>query len=232
MKKFIGILILLCSASLFAETFSFPYSQIPFGKSMEEVLAMCDGATIKEDEYGSIDFVSNYSLSLFSGSTYSMWGSGCYLATGVTKTYIITDAGWKNIEKIKLYFVSDFGKKNYTLMMVAKYQKKGDVDDRDIQYKTLRNTITKSLNITSYDFTESYNNIGFGRVTALCSKWNDSNKTSFLFVEDMGVWSNSTIKGPLIVYVNNNQVNKYMTAQKLYESDRQKKKESKVTSEF
>lgn len=232
MKKIISLLLLLCSASLFAETFSFPYSQIPFGKNMEEVLAMCDGATIEEDKYGKIDFVSNYSLSLFSGSTYSMRGMGCYLASDVTKTYIIKDSSWKNIEEIKLYFVSDFGKENFTLMMVAKYQKRGDVDDRDTQYKTLRNSITKSLNINSYDFTESYNNTGFGRVTALCSKWNDGNKTSFLFVEDMGIWSNSSLKGPLFVYVNNNQVNKYMTAQKLYEADRQRQKESQVTSEF
>lgn len=232
MKKIITLLLLLCSASIFAESFTFPYSQIPFGKSMEEVLAMCEGSTIKEDEYGKMDFVSNYSLSLFSGATYSMWGMGCYLASGISKVYKITNPDWKNIEEIKLYFVSDFGKENYTLMMVAKYQKRGEVDDRDTQYKTLRNSITKSLNVNSYDFTETYNNIGFGRVSALCSKWVESGKTSFLFVEDMGIWSNSSLKGPLFVYVSNSQINKYMSAQKLYEADRQKKKESQVTSEF
>mgnify|MGYP003320942059 CR=1 FL=1 len=100
MKKIITLFILLCSVSLFAESFTFPYSQIPFGKNIDEVLAMCEGSTIEEDKYGSMDFVSNYSLSLFSGATYSMWGMGCYLASGISKVYKVSNPDWKNIEEI------------------------------------------------------------------------------------------------------------------------------------
>lgn len=232
MKKLVGLILMVCSMELFAQSFSFPYSKIPFGKSMEEVLAMCEGAEITEDKDSKVDFIGNYSLSLLQGGIYTHWGMGAYLASDISKTYEIRDPKWENIQSIKLYFVADFEKTNYTLMMVAKYQKT-DSWDRDVVYKTMRDNISSSLKNTRYsEFAERYKNMGFGYVNAVGARWNSNSNTIYLFVDDLGFMSNSSLKGPLIIYSNDSQASKYMKAVKLYEDDRQKKKEASVKTEF
>lgn len=229
---FMSFFLFLFSGNVFSEAFKFNYSQIPFGKSMQEVLKLCDESEVEEDKDSKVEFIKNYSLSLLNGGIYSMWGMGAYLSSKVSKTYVVTNKDWDSIDKIILYFVSDFGKENYTLMMVAKYQKT-DSSDRDTYYQAMRNSISKSLNNYSCsEFSERYRSQSGYNVNSLGAKWTSSGNQIYLFVDDLGIMSSSWLKGPLIVYANNSQCSKYLNAVNAYEADKKKKTEESVTTEF
>lgn len=215
---------------------AFSYDKLPFGKDMQYVLSLCDGTDVKENSETNVYFIKDYSLSLLNGSTYSraLTGLGCYLLGDCTKSYTVTSEYWQNLSSMTLIFTKSYGKSDYTLMMVVKNQKCSD-NLIDGKYKTvfdaMKNSITKQVGINPKLFEENYVNEYFRKCYALCARWQPAEKNLYLFVDNSSALSESS-RGPIIVYTDNAQCQKYVNAEKNYSAERKRNEESNVKMDF
>jgi len=215
---------------------AFSYDKLPLGKDMQYVLSLCDGADIKENEETDVHFIKDYSLSLLNGSTYSrsLTGLGCYLLGDCTKSYKVTNEYWENLDSITLIFTKSYGKSDYTLMIVVKNQKRSNElssGKYESVFNAMKNSITKQVGTNPSQFEEDYTNEYFRKCYALCARWQPNGKNLYLFVDNSSIFSES-VRGPIIVYTDNAQCQKYMNAEKNYSAERKRKEESNVKMDF
>jgi hypothetical protein len=121
----------------------FKYSQIPFGKTEEEVFALLTEAKIKEDKNVSvIDFYSCRAIKkYFEDCVYTFLGNGGFLLTEVTKKYTIESESWENIESVDLYFTKKYNSEEpYSLFIVGKKMR-----SEDGNLKTVANNFNGSV---------------------------------------------------------------------------------------
>ena len=149
-NSFLDSILFSQETNLNSTPFTFKFGQIPFGKPMEEVLKLVEGASVKEDEDVDISFIGDYNLnSEFSGGMYSILGMGSYFTSSVTKLYKVEYDKWENINQIRLYFVKSFGKdkNDYTLFFVTKEQKSSGGDYKNV-YAGFKKSIIKILGVS------------------------------------------------------------------------------------
>ena len=227
------ILFSLVSLKAFSVPFSFPFEQIPFGKSVEEVLQLVEGADINENSDSiSVSFISEFSLSLLKGGLYSYFGMGTYLSEKCAKSITLTSPEWENLESIVLYFTNTYGKNDYTLMMVKKTQKRPDAKYDNV-YAGMKNSIIKSLNGQQpREFQERWatdqmryqGTYDYG----LIARWTVKSKDIYLLIHNDWI----SCGKPELVYVDQLQAAKYLSSTKEYETQKKKAEESKSTADF
>ncbi len=217
---------------------AFSYSKIPFGKNMDEIIALCKdkNVAIEENDRTDVFFIRDYNLSLFKGSLYShaLTTLGCYLLGDCTKSYTIKSEYWENLKSITLIFTKSYSKSDFTLMMVVKEQKRtDDLLEGKYQsvYNVMKNSISKQVGLKSFDFEETYINDYLKKCYALCSKWQLSDKQIYLFVDNSSVLHESS-RGPIIVYADDLQCQKYINTEKKYAQENKKKEEEKIKIDF
>lgn len=95
--------------------------EIPFGKTLDDVLKMYEGAEVTREKTPYIESIGNYALEMhFKGGLQKDDSGICFLPNIVQK-YTIKHKGWEDCDSMTLYFGA-FEKhaKDYTLFMVKR----------------------------------------------------------------------------------------------------------------
>lgn len=214
------------------EPFTFTYGKIPFGKGIDEVLKLVEGASVELDKNVSASFISEYGLEQFDMGIYTWMGMNSYLNNSLAKSYTVRYDGWENISQIELFFTRSFEVEDYTLIMVNKTQKMS-VGAYENIYNGLKKTIINALgNIKPTEFTVKWqdsdmkmNNTYLPGIVGL---WKTQSQNVFLLVRK----NIFNAAHPTIVYVSVSGWSKYLSACKKYEAEKKKKEEDSIKADF
>jgi len=97
------------------------FGEIPFGKTLDEVLGMYAGSEVDRKETPYIESIGNYVVEKYFEGGLKRDNSGICLLPDIVQKYSVKNTDWKNCDSLTLYFGA-FEKKaaKYTLFMVKK----------------------------------------------------------------------------------------------------------------
>lgn len=245
MKRTLSIIYLLLILASFVsaqeqkstEPSKFNFGSIPYGKPMEEVLKMVEGAKVWEGDYVSIETIGNYEglSSYFAGGLYTIMGLGTYFNSNVVKKYTATYDKWDNIDKINLYFVKKFGSKEpYTLFLVRKFLKAPEGRYENI-FNGMKSSITKKIGVAPEVFKVKYQTDSMKAKhtyePSFFGVWTLEYSKVFLLVAS----SFYRTRRPEILYLSNNGWKNYLDsidAYEIYVKRKEENKSKKMTDDF
>lgn len=205
---FLSIVIVITAQDLKAtEPSMFNYGQIPFGKSIDEVLKKVEGAEVTsgDSDNVSIEAVGDYEglLEYFEGGIYTYFGIGSYLNSDLTKKYVVTYEGWSNIKEIDLYFSKEFeANDSYTLFLVRKEYNPIEGSYKNV-FNGMKDSITKIIGVKPIISKVKYEDLmlksSYSYLDALIGIWKTKDTKIFLLVHS-GLFSLAESE---ILYVDN-----------------------------
>jgi len=245
MKKTLSIIyLLLVSASFVSaqehkstEPSKFSFGSIPYGKPMEEVLKMVEGAKVWESDYVSIETIGNYEdlSSYFAGGLYTIMGLGTYLNSNVVKKYTAAYDKWDNIDKIDLYFVKKFGSNEpHTLFLVRKFLKAPEGSYENV-FNGMKGSVTEKIGVAPEVFKVKYQTDSMKAKRtyepAFFGVWTLEYSKVFLLVAS----SFYRTRRPEILYLSNNGWKNYLDsidAYEIYMKQIEENKSKKMIGDF
>ena len=229
---FLSTIIVFCGNVTWAEPIKFNYGEIPFGKSINEVLSLVDGAEIQADS-ASIGFLRNYQGYLekhFNRGFYTSSGLGAELLGSVTKGYRVSYQGWENLLWIDLYFMKDYGTKDrgYKLFMVIKAEKNATGTREDV-FKRYAKSIADVLKTDATVFYYPYQALSQNTLeSGIVGEWRLPSTTVYLLLH--GNTPDSI--APVIIYRSNSGWKEYLSACDKAEQAQKRAMEKKIKSDF
>lgn len=212
------------------DQFYFSYETIPFGKNIEDVLKIVEGASVKQEDNIEINSVRYYERieHYFSGGLYSIAGLGANFNSTVSQKYILTDENWDKISQIDLYFSRDFIYNGpYQLFLLRKKIKPPKGNYKNI-FNGMEQGITKILGVSPTVFSSNYKSMEVmyylgtnAYVDSRVAIWEMKEVIVFLLVPDITLTSGLVE----ILYVSRNGWNYYLESCNSYEADKKAKQE-------
>lgn len=235
MKKLIIISLVLFSFAIAVnaqdqtvqEPIMFNYGQIPFGKSIDEVLTLLQGAIVTGGDDVSIDTIGEYEglLEYFAGGIYSRWGFESYLNSKLVKKYSVTYEAWANIKWINIYFFKEFGVDSGYVLFLVKKVLKAPAGSYENVFKGMKTTITKTVKIEPKVFQVKYQSFvlkaSYSYEPAYMGIWKTKYSKVFLLVHN-DLWTSGD---PELLYVDNKGWDKYLRSCNAYALEKKRKEE-------
>ena len=226
----------------------FSYGNIPYGETYENVLKSFEGKNVKiykrewNDSNYYLDFISEYNLSLL-GTGVSKYkdlsgNNACCFKYPVVKHICIESNEWKNFSSIYLTFVCSYGKNDYTLMMVNKNNKVPDglaTEKLEQYYSEICKSIGGQLTSAPIQFKEDWKRKDNGLYDylyfkGLGAKWKTNRETIYFLTSALTNTWDKGIKTSELVFLNNEQEQKFLKACEDCKKARELEKNNKVNS--
>ena len=213
-----------------AEPFKFTFGEIPFKKTIDEVLSMVEGAEIVNDKSPAIFTIGSYDLrSYFDGPLYAWVGIDTYFNHEVVKKYTITYEGWGNIKEINLYFVKEADSQKYELFLVRKLLKA-----QEGNYKIIFNGISDSIIAKIGNAFRIYETTFQDAILAVDNQYEPAKagvwklKQSQIFLLVANDWWGAKTKEPEILYLSIEGWQTYIEACEILKQEEKKKQEKEA----
>jgi hypothetical protein len=224
------------------EPFKFNYGSIPFGETVETVLARAAGAIATEEE-ASIDVVSDYEVlgPYLADGTYARPAtltSRAYLHSRLIKKYRLKSEAWKGIGSVDLYFSQQAD--SFRLLLVAKWLR--PTEDRpyeavfDAALDAIKEQVGAQPSVSKATWRDSsdwqYKDV---RIPALVALWDLTDQRIFLLTRSAlappGMGNLSSV-APTIVYMHKPGWQAYVAACAAEEAKKQLKQKKKMKGNF
>ena len=206
------------------EPIKFNYGEIPYGKTVKEVLNKVKNAHVEEELYTDIYCIGEFGglNRYFEGGLYNYDDpvTTCFNSK-IVKKYAVSYERWGNISEINLYFVKQYKTTNsYTLFLVEKILKtKGNYIN---VFNGLQESITEAVGMSpKVNETEIHFPAHYGQEPgpAMIGIWAAKNDTIFLLTTSVFK------RPPIILYLSNSEWQKYLNSCMDYEEIKKQKEE-------